>query len=300
MFSSLVCYGKGENMVDKLTKGKYNNIYYFSKRWFLCKTEDGERVDEDMTPFAYAFSLSTYENDKSTSYPHVWTVVFDEFITRDSYLRDEFVIFENVLSTIIRQRRGVQIYMLGNTVNKFCPYFKEMGLKHVSGMEPGTIDLYTYGDTGLTVAVEYTKPTPKKYKQSNVYFAFDNPKLKMIQTGEWEIDIYPHCPIKYKPKDILFTYFILFEDATLQCEIISNGNNLFTYIHIKTSELKDTEKDLIYSLEYSSKPNWRRKLLYDESKIGRKIQWFYDNDKVFYQDNEVGELVRNYLQQCLK
>ena len=36
--------------------------------------------------------------------------------------------FMNVLSTIIRDRENIKIFMLGNTVNKYCPYFDEMGL----------------------------------------------------------------------------------------------------------------------------------------------------------------------------
>ena len=85
-----------------------------------------------------------------------------------------------------------------------------MGLTRVKDMKPGTIDVYQYGEEGkLRVAVEYAEAS-KEGKKSDVYFAFDNPKLKMITTGVWEIDIYPHCPYKYKPKDIQFTYFIKF------------------------------------------------------------------------------------------
>ena len=135
------------------------------------------------------------EHDKSTSYPDVTTVIFDEFLTRQSYLPDEFILFQNVLSTIIRGRRDVTIFMLGNTVNKWSPYFAEMGLKHVKEMEVGSIDVYTYGDSELTVAVEFTGSRHSS-KASDVYFAFDNPRLNMItgSEGSWEMAIYPHCP----------------------------------------------------------------------------------------------------------
>ena len=66
--------------------------------------------------------------------------------------------FANVLSTIIRHRNDVKIFMLANTVNKYCPYFKEMGLKHITEMKQGSIDIYTYGSSDLRVAVEYGKP----------------------------------------------------------------------------------------------------------------------------------------------
>ena len=131
---------------------------------------------------AYTFALSEMEHDKSTSYPEITTIVFDEFITRRYYLPDEFVLFLNVLSTIIRQRQNVKIFMLGNTVNKYCPYFKEMGLKHISNMEQGTIDVYKLGEGQLTIAVEYCSSTAKT-KDSNKYFCFDNSEAVQMIIG---------------------------------------------------------------------------------------------------------------------
>ena len=189
--------------------------------------------------------------------------------------------------------------MLGNTVNQYCPYFKEMGLKHISKIKPGEIDVYTYGDSGLKVAVEYTMPN-KAGKASDIYFAFDNPKLHMITGGAWEMALYPHCPIKYVPADVVFTYFIIFDDTTLQCDIIMHEEHNFTFIHRKTTPLKYPDIDLIYSTEFNSLPNWRRKITRPTSNIERKIAEYYTRDKIFYADNDIGEIVRNYLVWCGK
>lgn len=284
--------------VKNITKGEWTSIYYYGMCWYLCRYEDGKRVT-DTKPFCYGFALSGVEHDKSTNYPDITTVLFDEFISRTYYLNDEFIIFQNVLSTIIRDRDDVTIFMLGNTVNKFCPYFKEMGLKHVKEMEPGDIDVYQYGESGLTVAVEFTEPN-KEGKASDIYFAFDNPRLKMITGGVWEIDIYPHCPIKYKPKDIKLIYFIEFDGSLLQCEIVKIGRERFTFIHPKTTEMKDPEKDIVYSTEYSTNPKHFRNITRPRSQVEKVIAEFYIQDRVFYSDNEVGEIVRNYLIWCGK
>ena len=226
----------------------------------------------------------------------VKTILFDEFLTRSAYIPDEFVLFCNVLSTIIRQRDDVKIFMLGNTVNKYCPYFKEMGLKHVQEMHQGDIDLYKYGDKKLVVAVEYCKPNGGSGKPSDFYFAFDNPKLNMITGGSWEIDVYPHCPVKYKPKDICYTYFIDFDSALLQCEIVCSPKGYFTFIHEKTTDIKYPDKDLVFSLtDWSHARNRRRSIMKPEDELGVKIAWFFKHQRVFYQDNEVGEVVANYL-----
>ena len=218
LFQPLVINGE----ITKLTNGQWEDVYYYASRWYLCKYVESSKGLERVTdnrPFMYGFALSQMEHEKGTGYPNVTTIIFDEFITRTAYLRDEFVMFMNTLSTIIRSRDNVQIFMLANTVNKYCPYFDEMGLRHVRDMKQGEIDVYQLKHVSgkvLRVAVEYCKPF-EKGKKSDFYFAFDNQKLEMITSGIWEIDIYPHCPYKYKPKDVKFTYFIEFDANLLQC-----------------------------------------------------------------------------------
>lgn len=294
MFDNIVNAG----LVSKLSSGEWNGIFYYASRWYLCRYEDDKKI-VDEKPFAYAFSISAMEHDKSSSYPNVTTVLFDEFLTRTMYLPDEFVLFMNVLSTIIRERNNVTVFMCGNAVNQYSPYFSEMGIVNIKQMKPGDIDVYEYGDSGLRVAVEFAD-SPNKGKPSDLYFAFNNPKLSMITGagGIWEIAIYPHCPIKYVPKDIVYTYFIQFSGDILQCEIVQKDDLMFTFIHRKTTELKDPDTELIFSPDYDPRTNWRRKLTKPLTSLDKKIAYFYANDKVFYQDNEVGEIVRNYLYWC--
>lgn len=297
MFDALVANGE----ITKATNGKWDVVKFYSDRWYFAKKdEESDRLVTDSTPFCYGFSLAQMEHDKSTSYPLITTVVFDEFISRIGYLPNEFVMFMNVLSTIIRQRNNVKIYMLGNTVNKYCPYFQEMGLKHVENMEPGKIDIYSYGDSTLKVAVERTKNHNIEGRKSDVYFAFDNPSLQMITGGAWELDLYPHKPRDFDDKEIVFKYFIVFNDQILQCEVIEQKDCCFTYIHRKTGEIRHPDTDLVYSSEYDPRPNHIRNMKHSADKINRKVYNFFREDQVFYQDNDVGEIVRNYLMFCQK
>ena len=285
------------NEIEKITNGEYTEVYYFAGKFYLSNYDT--ELNKHITlpkPFAYSFALSEMEHDKSTSYPDVTTIIFDEFITRRYYLPDEFILFINTLSTIIRQRDNVKIFMLGNTVNKYCLYFKEMGLKHIEKMEQGTIDLYQFGSK-LLIAVEYAE-NKNANKKSNKYFCFDNSdSVKMIISGSWELAIYPHLNISYDKNDILFTYFIEFNDNILQCEIIEKSGNVFTYIHEKTTPIHNNNTDLIYSLTHNEKNNDRRKLLSSATKLETKIARFYATEKVFFQNNEVGEMIRNYIRQ---
>ncbi|MGL4366168.1 MAG: phage DNA encapsidation protein [Cetobacterium sp.] len=287
------------NEISKITNGEFDRITYYAGKFYLgvYDSESGKVIYNDKDLIAYAFAISEGEHLKSTAYPTITNILFDEFITNKVYLQDEFIHFMNIISTIIRQRTNVKIFMLGNTVNKFCPYFQEMGLINIPTMKQGTIDVYKYGESDLKVAVEYCESI-KDSKQNNHYFAFDNPKLNMITGGAWELNLYPHLIIKYKPKDIIFTYFIEFNGNLYQCEIINLDNNIFTYIHIKTTPLKNNSKDLIYTLEDSTKINYHKNILSPSLNIHKKVLYFYKSNKVFYQNNEVGDSISNYLKIC--
>lgn len=286
--------------VEKLSKGLFTGVHYWAGKFYLCNYDDnGKAIYSDLDIIAFTFALSDGEHDKSTSFPLIRTIIFDEFLTNRLYLNDEFVLFMNTVSTIVRRREDVKVYMLGNTVNKFCPYFTEMGLNHVLKMEQGTIDVYRYGTSDLTVAVEYCASLQSKEK-SNKYFAFNNPKLEMITGGAWELAIYPHLPIKYKPKDVLLTYFIDFNESLFQCEIVETGGVYFTYIHNKTTPIKNPETDLIYSLDFEPSLNHVRSIYKPRNKVQQRVLWFFKNDKVYFQDNEVGDTISNFIKLCAK
>ena len=299
-YDSLMCDGNGKNQIKIISHGMYDGVEYYAGRYYLTiYDEEAQKQIRTDKVIAYAFALNTVEHTKSAAFPYITTIFFDEFMTRDYYLPDEFIKFQNLISTIVRQRSNVIIYMCGNTVNRYCPYFNEMGLYRVKNMKQGDIDVYSYGDSGLTVAVEYSD-SPSKSKPSDIYFAFDNPRLQMIKTGAWEIDIYPHCPIKYMPTDILFVFFIEFDKELLQCEVVQRDDVMFLFIHRKTTPLKDEENDLIYTVDYHARPNFKRNILKPTSPVEKKIYQLFAKEKVFYQDNEVGEVVRNYLMWCKK
>ena len=289
-------------LIEKYSNGEWSDVYYYSFRWYLCKyDEKGNRI-KDENPFCYGFSLSGSEHDKGNSYPNINTIIFDEFITRTMYLPDEFTLFSNLISTIIRQREDIRIFMLGNTVNKYgCPYVDEMGLKHFKNMKQGDIDLYRYGESELRVAVEYCKPN-KDGKPNNYYFAFDNPKLSMITGGTWEIDIYPHLPEKYKPKDVALYFYINYSNEWLCGEVVILPGMSFIYIHPQTKELTEEQihNNIIYSPEYSPLPNWNRRINEPKTNITKKIAQYFYTDKVFYSSNDCGEIMRNYLIWCTK
>lgn len=286
--------------IEELTDGRWNGIKYKSRQWiFVHYDEDGKIEYEDEHPFCYGFAISEGEHDKSSSYPMIYNVLFDEFISRSAYLPDEFVQFMNSLSTFIRNKNTVKIFMCGNTINKYCPYFKEMGIKHYKEMKKGDIDIYTYANRDLKVAVEWAEAAPATRK-SEAYFAFDNPKLAMITSGDWELDIYPHAPCKIRHKEIKFRFFIDWDDMIFEGDYVKKPEEHmeFIFIHEKTTPIKFPEKDIIFSSVYSAKRNHFRNIMKNYNPMVHKLGLMFSAERVFYQNNEVGNAIGNYLEWC--
>lgn len=310
------------NLIKEWSKGKWNSIFYYLGAWYFQRVAEtiemdkdgklirdiGQLIERDQNPFAYRFALNTSDHVKSTGYPDIWNIVFDEFTTRGYYLQggDEFTIFTNLISTIVRLENYGRIFMIGNTISTSCPYFREMGLRHIKDMPAeGRIDIYEYGDSGLKVAVERTpngKSRKAGKKKSDVYFAFENPRLKMITSeGGWEIDIYPHLPPGYRIKDneIIYTFFIIFEEETLQGEIVLKDENLISFIHRKTTPLKKDNRNMVFTPAQDTRYWYRRRITNPETKLDKIIYTLFQKEKIFYQDNEVGESVSHYLDWCV-
>ena len=73
---------------------------------------------------------------------------------------------------------------------------------------------------------------------------------------------------------------------------------MFTYIHHKTTPIQNPDRALIYSMDFIPAKNHRRSIFKPETKKEDRLAWFYKHDRVFYQDNMVGEIVANYLKVC--
>lgn len=74
----------------------------------------------------YAMPLSLYQNLKSSSFPNVTTIIYDEFLPErggyNMYIPNEVELFLNMIDSIFRQRDG-HVYLLANKTAISSPYF---------------------------------------------------------------------------------------------------------------------------------------------------------------------------------
>lgn len=285
-------------MITELSGGEYNGTFYRANCFYLCfYDEDGHVDKKDTTPFCITRAINTWETTKGQDAGELHLICFDEFMTRSGYLGDEFVKFCNLLSSLIRDRKDCVVYMLANSVNKYCPYFEEMGLEDVDKMEQGEIRVYTYEGSDLKVAVEYCATVEATKKTANKYFAFENAQLKMITTGAWEIKLYPRTPYPLYKEDVFKRFYIKFGEQLLCGEIILRSPDLFIFMRRQTKDIDIDELTPYYSDEFNTSICHVRFLKDCPTNLHKLIKDLILKKSVCFSDNEVGEIFRNWIQE---
>lgn len=297
LFDDVVNAGK----IEEWTDGAWTDVVYKEHAWWLAKFDETlNKIVCDARPFMFAFSLSVAHHDKSVAFPNVSNVFFDEFLTTAGYLPDEWATFLNTLSTIKRNRDDVTVFFYGNTISTWCPYFTNFGI-NVRKLKQGEVIPIVYGEEGYRIIVEFCADSGASGKAArDPYFAFKDNTAKMITSGTWDIQIYPTCPQSYERCEIVNEYYIKFDRELLHAEMIYSQGNFFTFIHRKTTPIKDGDKHMVFQQEWDPRPNYRRSILRPSGRQEKIIISQFMKDKVFYQDNEVGDIVHNYLLWCKK
>ena len=117
--------------VEKLTDGEYNMITLYRKEIFLTHYDVEQHKSKRGAKIGYAVSLSTEQNYAGGSYLDVSDIIFEEFMSRTTYLHDEPNKLLNFYSTVDRKRGTTKMWLVGNTITRVCPYIQDWGLNEI-------------------------------------------------------------------------------------------------------------------------------------------------------------------------
>ena len=155
--------------------------------------EDEADRDPDLT-LGWAIALNQVAHTKSQTFINVKILMLDEFLQlkTERILKDEYDAWEQTISTVLRTTQDAEIYLLGNSVCKYSPYFTPYGIDPNS-MQQGEIRVIElpneYGEP-TKVCAEWCKYNPKIGERTSKYVRGS----KMAKTGEWEIQDVANIP----------------------------------------------------------------------------------------------------------
>lgn len=281
---------------------KYTGCMFYQGSWYLTtdrviKHKDGSEEHipkkEDM-PFMFSMAMNNMEHDKggnmNTSISSINTIIFDEIVTRQRYLPDEASMFFDTISTIKRRKTGIRVFLLANTVSKFCPYFKLFGIEFTPKMKAGEIRENDKGN----VVVERTEDNVD-HSVKDPYFDFDNKTVGMITHGKWEIAEYPKITTKWSRKDVMQDVFLIYDGHYLHGEVVSVDGNPFLFWYPLKGKIHDENTEMIYSDKPDYRRNWYQSITRPVDDVSKFIAHLFSIGKVFYSDNDTGEILRNYI-----
>lgn len=275
----------------------WDGVEYRQEAWWLYSyDEDLEKKIFDKNPFCYAANIALAESRKGGSYENVHWVCVDEFISRDgAYLNDEPILFANLMSTIVRYQDKARFLMFANTVNIDSPYFDAFGIDPRK-IKAGEIALFENAD-GDKLAVEYVETRSGVVSKSDKYFGFfKSSRVQMITQGTWEMASYPRLPVEYTAKNVYGTFYIVWKTEQLACDVVSTDDSRFIYIY--NYEGATDNNDLIFCPIEDCRRNWHQNLLNYNHKSFNSINRLISDNKLFYEDDKIGEIFRNYLKFC--
>ena len=292
LFDVILQYG----YVTKVTDERWNNVRYWRRRWYYCNVdENGEETERAEKPFMTCLAINK-EHDLRSSYnaPEGDFIIIDEFMRADKmYIRDEFVILNNLLSTIIRKRTTARIYLLANLVDITCPYLTEMGIHDVvKNMRFGDFKQLTSGDTVLNI-IMLKPPTDNNGNKFNKYFApWSNNKMTGITgaNGTWALKMYPHAP---------HDDFVLIDRAQLECrdgyicrEIRKYDNGLYLMFYPLNDVLSDK---VIYTRDETQPFNTMRRFGLGFTQTDKIVIDLIHLKRWYFSDNTTGERVEVFV-----
>lgn len=285
--------------IPLLTDGKYRGIYIHWKKAYFCNYDDnGKPCDVAPDPFLNFLSIdNNFDYKSGYNAPRGDLILFDEFIGK--YCPpNEFVDFSDLTKTIIRFRKTPIIVMLANTINRNHQYFKELEIsKAVKNLKVGqhTIETTEKG-TRIYIEIIGLKQSAIKQEVNRLFYGFNNPKLNAITGGEiaWAFDPVPH--IVNNDDDVIISRIFRIDtgDVMLQLDIVNTTDRgLIINCHECTKVYKDS---VIFTLGEIRENNQIYGIGKNNPYAG--LIWkLYEQNKFYYDSNESGSLVKNYLKQ---
>lgn len=278
----------------------YDNIVYYRRAWYFCIEQENGKTIKYEKPLGIGFSINSQQRYKSGGYDEFSMIVYDEAISENGYCNNEFRNFLNLCVTLTRDS-DLLIFLIGNTVDLFCPYFMEMGFENVEKMKPGDMWITVLkgeDDQEFKEVIEYAEAKVKR--KTDKYSAFGNKTAKMISKGEWEFDIYPRLPVEYDKEDIIYSYYVLNKNKCLKCDIVLKDELTFTFVYEwETTEdfkpLYRRDNEIIFTREPRPEYYIRNNIYRTKDKIGSSILSYIEDNNIYYDNNYVGAIFNDFI-----
>lgn len=291
-----LCKPQRQNLIN-YTGGKYNDFQYYQNRFFLIdRDEDGNIRHKEQQPFMVCSALNSVEGFTGADEGECSAIFYDEMLSREKELQDEFyslMIFHN---NCIRNRTiYTPLILVGNTVTRNSSLVTNFGVDLYS-MKKGEITVVKNSRKEPTIVFEFCTDAPVMQEAAETYYnRFENDRIKMIYKGDWTVSNYPMLPKQELDNSFLIASLKIISPAN--CALLFSfrriGDNLFGYVQRFTDDDTPHLCTMINKTYIFKKPNY---INYLPSKgIFRTFSRLIFTKNVYFDSMETGEYFRDFL-----
>lgn len=273
--------------IAKLTNNRYNCISQYRRVLYLSNYDVDTGKTKRYEKIGYVMALSTEQHMSSASFLDVDRIIFEEFLERGNYLKNEPDLLSIYYSTIDRKRGTTKLYLVGNTISKVCPYINAWGLdeifKSIKQGEIKTKEIKIDEENSVTIAVEYCQ------KSGGKKLAIGNAS-SMIDSGAWQTFPQPKLPKSYKEYSVLYRFGFMFKTFKFICEYLVDDVSHETLFYIYPFYKDFNDNIIVFSDIVSQSQFWQRNI-YDIDMKNEKLKNLFSNfreSKIFYSSDLCG------------
>ena len=282
-----------------LTEGKYNDFNYYQNRfWLVRRDETGKIVEKDNEPFMICNALNSVEAFTGTDEGECSMIFYDEFLSREKELADEYYNLMIFHSNCVRNRvnKWTPLILVGNTVTRNSCLITEFGV-NLYDMKKGEITVVKNSKGEAKIVFEYCDEVEVMQEAADVYYNRfnDNDRIKMIYKGDWTIGNYPHTNQQtIKSSTMLARIKIIAPSNRAICFEFRhyNDRDLFGYV-------KSYDNDLLPKIcTFINKDMMLKNDVFNylpQRGIFKKFIALVYTRNVFFENCEVGEQFRDFL-----
>lgn len=290
--------------IESVTDGEYNDYTMIGRRYYLCNRNFAtNKINKrEANPFCIVNSLSTWETDSGADEGEACIIIFDEAISRENALPNEYDSLMKYRSNCMRDRTDYYcpVVLIGNTVTRDCELLEFFGvdLWKLGDDEQGKIQYIMNRKKQINFIFEWCGSVGITQDIKEYYDRFETDKTKMITEGAFELGEYKTMS---RAKSAINTESFLkvaFIDKNFK--LIANylqytkSGDIFIYV---TAEENVDNCDLYINPSAVTCNN--NVMNYFDCKAAVIFRDLYDTNNIIFETPKTGEMYRSFAQKCI-
>ena len=282
-----------------LSGGRFNDFQYFQNRfWFIRRDDSGKIVEKDRQPFIVCSALNSVEGFTGADEGECSAIFYDEFLSREKELQDEFYNLSIFHNNCTRNRTNYYCPMIlvGNTVTRNSSLITNFGV-NLYNTKKGEITVVKNSKNEPTIVFEYCAEVEVMQAAADTYYSrFNNDRIKMVYKGDWTIGNYPMILSQElnTSRTIASIKIITPADTALLFEYrLKTGGIVYGYIH------RYEDDSIPYTVELLNKVQiFKHNNVYNYLPSGGFFKKFIKlvyTKNVYFDSMETGEHFRDFL-----